>query len=648
MTGLKFVSIMPLIRIMVVGLALALIGSVDSAHAKGGLNEVPRKLGFNCDKGLAPQGGKCVPCGHEDGQPACEPMRKGPQCYRYMENVNGTCRARGGNNQLPYSGVGFDCKPGYNVGDNGRCAPCGDNGELVCEPMRKGPQCNDGLNEDDGFCTNRGLEGGEPWPAIRPGFRCEKGTAPHEGICQPCGDTGQPACEPMRAGNRCERAYNQENDDGICEARGGDGQPALQGLGFECRPGFNWDGGLPGNRTCEPCGGLGEIVCEVMREGSICNEGLVQDHHLGRNTCVPSLAGDVEQAAWAWLEETGEGIYNMLLPMAFEMHEDENFLDSLANEDDGAEDEAESRVGEIDLPEFKAISIGATAEANFIIGIGVESGFAFDTHNSPAKKPKWFGSGSASTSIGAGSSYGANVGLWTAENDELAGRSVGLVVDLRDVLGVDSDVLSDIGTQASTFTVLVGVWFERTDDFELGDFAGFTLSPVLGVGSNLVGATYVEATTVQARNASDGTVALSEIKTIEVDDVKTKNFCRGACRIPISDTRAPVRTQSDSARLESSQSASNGALAKANADQAGGYLGKWKIALGGTSLVEEVKIYNAHYIITHRPSSGATTRYEAQGGNEFRAANGARIRFDSTSRGVWISGDGSTTYGMTK
>ena len=652
MTGLNFTSLAMLMRVFVVALALSLLGGIDSAHAKGGLNEVPRKIGFNCDKGLAPQGGKCKPCGHEDGQPACEPMRKGPQCYRYMENVNGTCRARGGNGQDPYSGAGFDCKPGYNVGDGGKCRPCGDNGEVVCEPMRKGPQCNNDLNKEDGVCTNRGLEGGEPWPAIRPGFRCEKGTAPHEGICQTCGDTGEPACEPMRVGDRCEQAYNQENSDGICEARGGDGQPALVGLGFECRPGYNWDGGLPGNRTCEPCGELGQIVCEAMREGPKCNEGLVEDHHFGRNTCVPSLAGDVEQAAWAWLEQTGEDLYNMLLPMAFEMHGDENFLDSLADEDPGAQDEAGDRLGGIDLPEFKAVSVGATAEANFIIGIGVESGFAFDTHNSPANSPRWFGSGSASTQAGAGSSYGANVGLWTAENDELAGRSVGLVVDLRDVFGVDADVLSDIGTQASTFTVLVGVWYERTDDYELGDFAGVTLSPVLGVGTNLVGATYVEATTVQARNASNGTIRLSEVETHDFGDLKTKNFCKGACRIPVSGAARPPATSASSSSQSSgtrstSQQSESGGIVNTSA-QSGSYLGNWNIALGGTSLVEEVKIYNANYIITHRPSSGATTRYEAQGNNEYRAANGSRIRFVSQSRGLWISGNGSTSYQMTK
>ena len=717
MTGLNFTSLAMLMRVFVLALALSFLGGIDSAHAKGGLNEEPRKIGFNCDKGLAPQGGKCKPCGHKDGQPACEPMRKGPQCYRYMENVNGTCRARGGNGQAPYSGAGFDCKPGFNIGDGGKCRPCGRAGQPSCEKMRKGPRCTGSYTQENNndYCEERGAEGQQKLTGI--GFDCQPGfNIGNEGLCTACGRTDQPACEPMRKGDRCTDAYTQEGDDGYCEARGGegqhkltglgfdcrpgfnvnaddictacggtnqpacevmregkqctaaytqknsdgiceprggDGQPALVGLGFECRPGFNWDGGLPGNRICEPCGGLGQIVCEAMREGKKCNKGYTQARHSGRNTCVPSLADEVEEAAREWLEEAGQAIFNTLVPMAFEVHGDENFLDSLAgsHEDDASmQDEAGNRLSGFELPEFKTISVGATAEANFIIGIGVESGFAFDTHNSPANKPKWYGSGSVSTQAGAGSSYGANVGLWTAENDDLEGRSVGLVVDLRDVFGVDSDVWSDIGTQASTFTVLVGVWYERPEDYKLGDFAGFTISPVLGVGSNLVGATYVEATTDQARAIANGTLRLSPVETFKNSKGQSRNYCSGACDLSGTAARTPVRTgassSSNGTRSAAQQSESSGIVN--TSAQSGSYLGNWKIALGGTSLVEEVKIYNANYIITHRPSSGATTRYEAQGNNEYRAANGSRIRFVSQSRGLWISGNGSTSYQMTK
>lgn len=499
-----------------------------------------RRIGFRCEKGLGVISGKCQPCGHGDGQPACEAARSGPRCYRYMEEINGICRARGGNGQIPYSGAGFDCRPGYNVGDNDRCQPCGGEGEVECEALRPGPQCDEGLESYKNVCGAWGEEGEEAWPAIRVGFRCNSADlAPNaENICTPCGGSGEVACETMRPGNRCTANYHQENDDGICEARGGDGQPAFTGLGFECRPGFNWDGGLPGNRTCEPCGGPGELVCEILREGKVCDEGLERDVKWGRDVCVPSLQSDVEDAALDFLEDIGTGLFNTVVPMAFEINDDDDMLDGLADEEEGAadaaEDEANDAAGDIGLPEIKTLSIGATAEANFIVGFGVETGVAFDIHNDPRNGLRWYGSGSASAQAGGGSSYGAVVGMWTDENDDIGGRTVGLVFDLRvmlDKIGLSSSFLTDIGTQSSTATVLLGVWYHRDGD-ELGELAGLTISPVLGVGTNVLGTTYVEATTVQpfARAGLPLNIRTVEVRDARGDDVV--NYCiGGVCRL---------------------------------------------------------------------------------------------------------------------
>ncbi|MEO1028301.1 MAG: hypothetical protein AAFX02_04515 [Pseudomonadota bacterium] len=500
------------------------------------------RVGFRCDKNLGVKDGKCVPCGHGDGQPACEAARSGPQCYRYMENVNGICRARGGNGQDPYSGAGFDCKPGYNVGEGGKCRPCGGEDQIECEALRKGPQCEDGLENYKNYCRSYGNEGKEAWPAIRVGFRCNTADlAPNAaGVCSPCGGSDQIACETMRPGNRCTANYHQENDAGICEARGGDGQPAFTGLGFECQPGYNWDRGFPGNRTCEPCGGLGEIVCEVMREGPVCEEGLTRDIKWGRDICVPTLEDDVEQAALRFLEDAGTGLFNTIVPMAFELNDDEDRLEGLAGEDDGAagaaESDADAAAGGLDLPEIKTLSFGAAAEANFIVGFGVETGVAIDIHNDPRNRMRWYGSGSASAQLGAGSSYGAVIGMWANENDDIDGPSVGLVFDIRnllDTIGLSSNFLTDIGTQSSTATVLVGVWYERDGD-ELGDFAGITISPVLGVGGNALGTTYVEATTIQPFAPGGLPITVSSVTIEEGDDESVRNYCTNACRLNIN------------------------------------------------------------------------------------------------------------------
>lgn len=500
------------------------------------------RIGFRCDKGLGVKGGECKPCGHGDGQPACEAARSGPQCYRYMENVNGICRARGGNGQDPYSGAGFDCKPGYNVGEGGKCRPCGGEDQVECEPLRKGPRCEDGLENYKNYCRAWGNEGKEAWPAIRVGFRCNTADlAPNgAGVCSPCGGSGQIACETMRPGNRCTANYHQENDAGICEARGGDGQPAFTGLGFECRPGHNWDRGFPGNRTCQPCGGMGQIVCEVMREGPVCEEGLTRDLKWGRDICVPTLEDDVEQAALRFLEDAGTGLFNTIVPMAFELNDDEEQLDGLAGEDDGAGDavegDADTAAGGLGLPEIKTLTFGATAEANFIVGFGVETGVAIDIHNDPRNAMKWYGSGSASAQLGAGSSYGAVIGMYAKENDDIGGPSVGLVFDIRnllDTIGLSSNFLTDIGTQSSTATVLVGVWYERDGD-ELGDFAGITISPVLGVGGNALGTTYVEATTVQPFAPGGRPIAVASVEVAEGDDENVRNYCKNACRLKIN------------------------------------------------------------------------------------------------------------------
>lgn len=634
-----------------------------------------KRVGFRCNSAsLAPNpSGYCKPCGHSDGQPACEKLRKGPQCYRYMEKISGVCRARGGNGQQPYSGAGFDCKPGYNVGDAGTCQPCGGSGQIECEALRTGSQCDDGLESYQNTCRAWGIEGQKPWPASRVGFRCEKGLAPtgsgSSETCEPCGQAGQPACETMRTGKRCEEAYTQENDDGICEKRGGDGQPAFEGIGFECREGYNWDRGLPGNRTCEPCGGFGQVTCEAMRSGDICDEGLAQDRDwsLDRNRCYPTLMGKTTDAAWEKIDEVGEDMM-ALLGDAFAVHDDSGLTQSIADQDESAADDLSSATDDGANPclldAFKAFSVGATAEANFIIGVGIEGGIAWDVTPEPRKPWKWYGSVSKSTQLGAGTSYGANLGCWTSENNQLSGESVGLVIDLRDFIkrthSLETDMLTDVAG-GRTATVLIGIWFEREGD-RLGDFAGITLSPVLGNGLNLLGATFVESKTGQfGAAAPGGRIQLSPLGTASVADGDTINYCKGACRIFADATPTPPAYEtlpvtfgpanamsSENAQstrvVQPTQSTSDPADVATELD----LVGTWSYELAGRTFIERVTAQDAGSITIQSAGANQGIVYDRTGPDTYENSAGRTFRFVTAERGIWFAADKSNAYPVTR
>ena len=132
----------PGIRAVFVGLMLGLLG-INTAYA----------FGFACAEGKAPlphNKKKCVPCGHK-GEPACEALRKGPECFDYTQKINGICEARGGQGEKQYKKglgfIGFDCKPGYQKDPNrkGYCTACGELHQPSCEAARKGPACAEGL-----------------------------------------------------------------------------------------------------------------------------------------------------------------------------------------------------------------------------------------------------------------------------------------------------------------------------------------------------------------------------------------------------------------------------------------------------------------------------------------------------------------------
>lgn len=661
-----------LMKLVFLCLAIAWIGNGTASAACGGNDQKLCKFPkvFKCDKGYAPNKAetKCVPCGGRN-EVACEPLRKGKRCTAaYTHEVYGVCRRHGGEGEAKLRGVGFDCRPGFNLDDGGkRCTACGDVNEPSCEAGRPGKRCTAAYTQSNssGICEARGGEGQEKLRGIgydcRPGFNI--GSA---GTCTACGGAGQPSCEATRPGKRCTAAYTQENKDGICEARGGNGQPVMTGLGFECRPGFNWRKHEDGEKRCEPCGGQGQPRCEAMRPGDPCGAGLEVDSRPGRNYCVaeqPDTVDLVYEASKEILRDAGEGIFNAVVPMAFEIHEDQEALSDISDEDEGAagdlEDDSRSLA---DLVDFKTLSVGATAEANFIIGVGVEGGVAFDiTDREDALK--WYSSIGVSNQLGAGSSYGGVIGIWNVRNNQLGkpiseggAKSVGVIFDVRTFLefaGKKTSVLTDIGTQSSTATLLIGVWFERDDEvteYEDLKFTGFTFSPVLGVGTNIAGTTYVEATTFQSyAPVSNEDPEILDLSRIRLAGGKEIRKCVDQCWLEGMGRQKPDQAQVlpvyDQLPAPSAQSGRVTAT-RASSASVGLENSLWSFQVQGKAFYLKVLEQDAGSITVQRANSGERVKYVQVGSGEYRNTAGQRLVFDNGGSGSWISADGSQTYPM--
>ncbi|MEL6661798.1 MAG: hypothetical protein AAFO57_05800 [Pseudomonadota bacterium] len=473
----------------------------------------------------------------------------------------------------------------------------------------------------------------------------------------------------MRPGNRCTTAYTQEID-GICEARGGHGELAFEGIGFDCRPGFNYRRQGNGEKRCEPCGGQGQLICELARRGDPCNEGLSHDFRWGRDVCVadePELDDLVYEAAIETLQDAGEGIFNAIMPMAFEIHEDQDTLEGIENEDgdaaEGLEGESQTIAEAFD---FKTLSVGATAEANFIIGVGVEGGVAFDITEDDDPM-KWYSSVGISNQLGAGSSYGGVVGVWNTKNDELGdpfeeggSKSVGMVFDIRTVLefaGYKSNMLTDIGTQSSTATLLVGVWFARDEDvrdYKDLTFTGITLSPVLGVGTNVAGTTYVEATTWQSNAPSSGELTLAQLSPRTLSGGTQINRCFGQCWIEGLGREVPqyasVLPVSVDTSLSATRSVEHGDASAQEPSAPGPALAGslWMFEVQGQKVYLKVVEASSESIVIQRANSPEKTTYTRTGTGEYSDSSGQRVSWPDNQAGTWASADGSRVYEMVR
>ncbi len=501
-----------LIKALAICFAAAWIMTGTADAACGGNNERLCKIGFKCDKGYSAVGSKCKPCGRAN-QPACLAIRKGPQCYDYLEKVNGTCVARGGQGQAPYSGVGFDCKPGYNVASNGKCTRCGGKDQVECEALRPGPQCKSGLDNYQGYCRKWGKAGEQPWPKSRVGYPCDKGLVTENDICVACGGKDQPMCRATRPGPQC-RDYLGEVD-GYCRERGKEGQEPYEGIGFDCAPGFN----IASNGLCTACGGVDQISCEVMRPGPRCDEGLSEEDGVCQTDVRAEIAEVIRDAMEDEIADFAESLIEMI-ETAQEADQSEaarssfnlartNYEKTIGQRAIGSS----MRVNTADIPDnegclggnFNSWTIGFSGEAGVIGGAGGEAGMAFrcGDHQANQQDSKWYTSTVENYSLGGGASVGVTVGMWKADFDNLSGPSHGYTLNLSDAFSTlqaasvatrTMDKFEDL--MKASFELSLSAWFEQNDDGSVGDFAGLSVTLSKGVGVN-AGGIYSDVKTYQ-------------------------------------------------------------------------------------------------------------------------------------------------------
>lgn len=416
----------------------------------GGKNERTCKIGFKCDNGYAAVGKTCKPCGRKD-QPACVAVRPGPQCLNYLEKIKGYCRARGGQGEKPYSGAGFDCKPGYNVGSDGTCTRCGGTNQVECEALRPGPQCRDYLGEVDGYCRPRGKEGQLTYEGI--GFDCAPGfNVGADNRCTACGDNGQISCEVMRPGPRCNEGFSEK--DGICE-------PDVIAI-------------------------LSDRVKDAMKESIA--------------TFADNLIDMADTAQKADESDAARRAFNVA---------EANYKSTKGQRANGSS----MRVSTADIPDnegclgghFNSWSIGFGGEAGVIGGDGGEAGMVFRCadHQANQQDSKWYASKIKNYSAGGGASVGVTVGMWKADFDNLAGPSHGFTLGLSDAFSTlqaasvstrTMDKFDDL--LKASFELSLSAWYTQNNDGSIGDFAGLSVTLSKGVGVN-AGGIYSDVTTYQ-------------------------------------------------------------------------------------------------------------------------------------------------------
>jgi hypothetical protein len=349
-----------------------------------------------------------------------------------------------------------------------QAASCGGNGQKACHPLKRGPVCKPGLGKFGKICRPCGKANQKACPKLTPGKPCAKGLAKIKGYCRRCGGNGQRACPVAMRGPICK--------------------PGLGKFG----------------KTCRPCGRLGQRACPAIEKLRRKLNG----------TCVPDKIELVRRAALEKFAVFGQELLN-IVPSTVARSRDNSVTSGIRGQDSSTANRLD---GDRHLlcrsNKFQAYTWGVAGDAKAILGMGGDAGFAYDIRpgvreyrNGQNGRNRWkfYASGGFSLQAGAGASAGVTFGCWLNQNHSLSGKTHGVVFDLVQLAKIAvqgkkafANSLSTESLKQTGFSILVGFWFDP-DTGVVGDYQGFTVTPVAGRDVDVLGVTYVKGATAQFR-----------------------------------------------------------------------------------------------------------------------------------------------------
>lgn len=411
----------------------------------------------------------------------------------------------------PVFNGGFRCDHGYSS-ENGICKPCGGRDELACAVARGSGKCQGGLVAVGRYCRSKG-----------------------------CGAVGQRSCD-----GKCDGTYNQANDAGFCEARGGNLQPRLQGLTFDCRPGFNFDRGPVLRRSsysdfCQPCGGDGQIVCEagLGRGLGRCDDGMDLMVRNGRDYCAEGIRGKTKRAMLDALIDHAPVLENLIgitrassedagasLEVRAASQHHINWADGRPTKDrsgyefEHLKPEYDKLASRLSRTRFQTLTPEADAAHNRPCGSDAFNSWSMGTRvsipfegdheagfvrrcgpSTPERDTRYYWMASSTNSLGISAGAGVTGAIWVKDVHQTVGRSHGYELSLGSVLDYikiakGAEKLADVlkGAASVSPDLSVAVWFDRNSDDRVGALRGISMTVGGSIGLD-AGGTYHKATT---------------------------------------------------------------------------------------------------------------------------------------------------------
>ena len=249
-----------------------------------------------------------------------------------------------------------------------------------------------------------------------------------------------------------------------------------------------------------PSGRFRGVTHVKSKNACLVSPGLTCDAGMERNgnQCRPSQETQARKEASKVAARHGGAILHAVR-LALGLKDDAALLEKLGAKGDAAVGHVlgsaafKRTKGSRPAVEYETVTVGAATSASLIaVGGSAETGIAIDIDG---KRPVyWYASTGYKLGPALSADAGVSVGLWTAQNNALAGDSQGVVLGLAD-LGKLGKLAEEGLDFKKGFSLAVAVWFSYPDANGNIELLGITVTPGLGVGADLGG--YVKATTIQ-------------------------------------------------------------------------------------------------------------------------------------------------------